>query len=57
MDGGGNDCIEEGLHNGRLEVRIRSCVKKNRGIFVSGMYFFVLSFQTTKLVVDKTPLR
>jgi hypothetical protein len=33
MDGGGSNCIEEGLQNGRLEVRIRSNVKKNRGRF------------------------
>jgi hypothetical protein len=33
MDGGGNDYIEEGLQNGREEVKIKSSVKKNKGMF------------------------
>jgi hypothetical protein len=57
MDGGGSDCIEKGLRNGPKEVIIRSSVKKNRGRFFLVCMFLVLSFQTTKLVVDKTSLR
>jgi hypothetical protein len=33
MDGGGNNCIEEGLQDGWWEVRIRGSVKERGGKF------------------------
>ncbi len=33
MDGGGSDCIEEGLQNGRRKVNIRGSMKERGGRF------------------------
>jgi hypothetical protein len=54
MDGGGSDCIEKSLRNGRWEVSIRGNMKEGCGMFFLVCNFFVVcSFQTTKLVVDE----
>ncbi len=54
MDGGGNECIEEGLRNGRWEVRIRGNVKKRGGkFFLVCNFSCCCNFHTTKLVVDE----
>ncbi len=37
MDGGGSDCIEEGLWNGRKKVSIRGNMKEKGGGVLFGM--------------------
>ncbi len=53
MDGGGSDCIEEGLWNGRWEVNMRGNMKeKGDKLFLVCNFRVVCSLQTTRLVVD-----
>jgi len=53
MDGGGSDCIEEGLRNGWRKVSIRGSMKEKG----AGSFWYAIScccnFQTTRLVVDE----
>jgi hypothetical protein len=42
MDGGGSNCIEEGLQIGRRKVSIRGNMKEKVGVFFSGMQSFLV---------------
>jgi hypothetical protein len=54
MDGGGSDCIEESLQNGRWDISIRGNMKEGGGRFFLVCNFFVVcSFQTIRLVVNE----
>ncbi len=47
MDGGGNDCIEEGLRNGWRKVNIRGSMKeKARGSFWYAIFFGICNSYT-----------
>ncbi len=39
MDGGGSDCIEEGLRNGQRKVNIRGSMKEKAG----GSFWYAIS--------------
>jgi hypothetical protein len=43
MDGGGRDCIEEGLQNGRCKVKIRGNMKEKGGRFFLMCNFLVVA--------------
>jgi hypothetical protein len=53
MDGGGSDCIEEGLGNGLMEVRRRGSMKEKGGMFFLVWNFLVVAFFKLRLVVDE----
>jgi hypothetical protein len=42
MDGGGSNCIEEGLRNGRYEVKIKGSMEEKGGRFFRVCDFFLL---------------
>ncbi len=53
MDGGENNCIEESLWNGLVEVRIRGCMKEKGDMFFLVCNFLVVAVFKLWLVVDE----